>query len=414
MTVTIPEVSTVDFSEVRQRAAAFAADLRERTEEIVRSLSGYQCANVALDEIDRSVDLLDNLHRNREYFQGKVRGTTSFLPLNQPLYATVCFGVVPSLLAEDAALRPPTVLHPHYRKLAEVLDLGRYFPNLRVSYQDREVFVAQRARRTDAVVFTGSPDNAAKVRRLFLKQTLFILNGSGHNPLVVTESADLERAVASALRVVLYNQGQDCAGPNAILVHRSRLAEFQEALLLRLRGLAHRVGPYADPANVVGPNSDPDHPVKIIRMFKEEREFCVHGGEINPVTGMIRPTVFVKDLQRGGNFQEFFAPVFYLQPYDRDEELATYFGDHRYRPHAMYISLFGESPYVESLLDTPLHEPDSILRDTDLHLTEKGYLPYGGQGPAASCRYVNGERVPGATLPQRDIHQHLVAPRLAC
>ncbi|MCK2240365.1 MULTISPECIES: aldehyde dehydrogenase family protein [unclassified Crossiella] len=414
MTVTTAPVSTVDFPEIRQRAACFAAELRERTEEIVRSLSGYQCANVALDEIERSVEFLDNLHHNREYFQGRIQGVTSFLPLNQPLYATVCFGVIPSLLAEDAALRPPTVMHPHYRQLADVLDLPRYFPNLRVSYQDREVFVAQRARRTDAVVFTGSPDNAAKVRRLFLKRTLFILNGSGHNPLVITESADLERAVDSALRVVLYNQGQDCAGPNAILVHRDRLAEFRSALVLRLRGLEHRVGPYADPDNLVGPNSDPDHPLKLIRMFKEDREFCVYGGEVNPVSGLIRPTVFEKDLALGGNFQEFFAPVFYLQPYDSDASLARYFTDHRYRQNAMYISLFGTSPYVDSLLDTPLHEPDSILRDTDLHLTEKGYLPYGGQGPAASCRYVDGERVPGATSPQRDIYQHLVAPRLAC
>ncbi|WP_143342627.1 aldehyde dehydrogenase family protein, partial [Crossiella equi] len=397
---------------VRQRAAAFATELRERGADIVRSLSGYECAGVALDEIERSVEFLDNLHHNREYFRGRVQGVTSFLPLNQPLYATVCFGVVPSLMAEDAAFRPPTVMHPHYRKLAEVLDLPRHFPNLRVSYQDREVFVAQRARRTDAVVFTGSPDNAAKVRRLFLKRTLFILNGSGHNPLVVTETADLALAVESALRVVLYNQGQDCAGPNAILVHRTRLAEFREALVLRLRGIEHRVGPYADPENLVGPNSDPDHALKIIRMFKEDRDFCVYGGDINPVSGLIRPTVFEKDLSLGGNYHEFFAPVFYLQPYDDDADLALYFTDHRYRNNAMYISLFGDSDYVDSLLATPLHEEDSILRNTDLHLTEKGYLPYGGQGPAASCRYVDGERVLGATSPQRDIYQHLVAPRL--
>ncbi|MEU7916942.1 hypothetical protein [Microbispora bryophytorum] len=46
-------------------------------------------------------------------------------------------------------------------------------------------------------------------------------------------------------------------------------------------------------------------------------------------------------------------------------------------------------------------------------MTEKGYLPYGGMGPAASCIYVNGERVEGATLPQRDIYRHLVEPLLA-
>ncbi|MCE7003524.1 aldehyde dehydrogenase family protein [Kibdelosporangium philippinense] len=405
-------LAPIDFAEVRQRAQAFADTLAENHGLIVKSLSEYQCANVALDEIERSVELLTNLHLNQEYFQAKVHGVTTFLPLNQPLYASVCFGVVPSLMAEDTAMRPPTVMHPHYRKLAEILDLPSFFPNLTVSYQDKEEYLVARARRTDAVVFTGTPENAVKVRRAFLKKTLFILNGAGHNPLVVTENADLDRAVDSALRVVLYNQGQDCAAPNAILVHRSRIDVFRAALIRALDELAPRVGPYSDPANIVGPNSDPDHAAKIARVFRDEREHFVYGGETNPVTGMIHPTVFERDLTKGGNYEEFFAPVFYIQPYESDDALKDYFTDERYRQNAMYISLFGDSPYIKSLVDTPLHEPDSVLRDTDLHLTEKGYLPYGGQGPAASCLYTNGERVLGATLPQRDIHRHLVAPHL--
>ncbi|MGM1062616.1 aldehyde dehydrogenase family protein [Saccharothrix sp. Mg75] len=404
-------LTPIDFVEVRERARLFAALLRERTAAIVRGLSGYQCANVALDEIERSVDLLDNLHLNRDYFRAKVGAVTTFLPLNQPLYATVCFGVVPSLMAEDTALRPPTVMHPHYRVLADVLDLTTHFPELHVSYDGKEEFVAQRAHRTDAVVFTGTPENAGKVRKSFPRRTLFILNGSGHNPLVVTETADVDLAVTCALRVVLYNQGQDCAGPNALLVHRDRLAEFRETLLARLRAVEHRIGPYADPDNLVGPNTDPDHAVKMVRRFRDDRRHWVHGGEVNPVSGLIRPAVFEKDLTLGGNFNEFFAPVFFLQPYDGDADLARYFEDRHYAANAMYISVFGDSPYVKSLLDTPLHDADSILWDTDLHLTERGHLPYGGRGPAASCLYVDGVRLPGATLPQRDIYLHLVAPR---
>ncbi|ROP35780.1 aldehyde dehydrogenase family protein [Saccharothrix texasensis] len=411
MTRSAVRPAPVDFTVVQDRARAFAVSLRERAAEIVRSLSGYQCANVALDEIERSVDLLDNLHLNREHFGGKVGAVTTFLPLNQPLYATVCFGVVPSFMAEDTALRPPTAMHPHYRALADVLDLPAHFPELHVSYDDKEEFVARRAHRTDAVVFTGTPENAAKVRRSFPRRTLFILNGSGHNPLVVTETADVDLAVGSALRVVLYNQGQDCAGPNAILVHRERLAAFRETLLARLRDLEHRVGPYSDPDNVVGPNTDPDHALKTGRRFRDERESWVYGGEVNPVSGMIKPTAFEKELALGGNFREFFAPVFFLQPYDDDAELRRYFEDQRYAANAMYVSVFGHSPYVESLIGSPSHDADSILWDTDLHLAEKGYLPYGGRGPAASCLYVDGVRVPGATLPQRDIALHLVARR---
>lgn len=401
---------SISFAVVQRTTGAFADHLRRHSNEIVRSLSGFECFNVAEDEVRRCIELLDNIELNKEYFQFAVRGVTAFLPLNQPLYATVCFGAVPSLMADEVWVRPPTAMQAHYRRLVEVLDLVRHFPNLHVSYEDKDEFVARRAPVTDAVIFTGTPENALKVRSKFLKRALFILNGAGHNPLVVSANADARQAVDSALRVVLYNQGQDCAGPNAILVHQAKYHEFVSTLRRELEDIAHLVGPYEQPQNIVGPNSDPDHAVKISRIFREERGHCTYGGEINPVTGLIRPAIFEKALGHGGNYREFFAPVFFIQRYERDEELARYFGNPQYHPNAMYISLFGDSVYVRRLIDEGRHPVETVLHGVDLHQTEKGYLPYGGMGPAASCLFVNGERKLGATLPQRDIYRHLVAP----
>lgn len=406
----MPSLRSVSFAAVQRTTAAFADHLRRHSNEIARSLSGFECFNVAEDEVRRCTELLDNIELNKEYFQFAVRGVTAFLPLNQPLYATVCFGAVPSLMADEVWVRPPTAMHAHYRRLVEVLDLERHFPNLRVSYEDRDEFVARRAPVTDAVIFTGTPENALKVRSKFLKRALFILNGAGHNPLVVSANADARQAVDSALRVVLYNQGQDCAGPNAILVHEARYHEFVSTLRRELEDIAQLVGPYEQPRNIVGPNSDLDHTLKISRIFREERAHCTYGGEINPITGMIRPAIFEKPLSHGGNYREFFAPVFFIQRYERDQELALYFDNPQYHPNAMYISLFGDSVYVRRLINEGRHPIETVLHGVDLHQTEKGYLPYGGMGPAASCLYVNGERRLGATLPQRDIYRHLVVP----
>ncbi|WP_166285282.1 hypothetical protein [Photorhabdus stackebrandtii] len=74
----------------------------------------------------------------------------------------------------------------------------------------------------------------------------------------------------------------------------------------------------------------------------------------------------------------------------------------------MYISLFGTSGYISHQLDEKLHHKESILHNTDLHKEERGFLPYGGQGPAASCIFYDGERFNGSTLPQRDIYTYLV------
>lgn len=362
-----------------------------------------------MDEIERCVEFLERLELNRPFFERRVRCVTSYLPLNQPIYATTCFGIIPSLLADSAWLRPPTAMHGHYRKLLESLQLERFFPNLNVSFADKETFVSQTAALSDVVIFTGTPENATKVRKSYLKRTLFILNGAGHNPLVVSADASIDTAIESALRVVLYNQGQECAGPNSILVHRQVYGEFIRRLREELLKCEDYVGDYARKENIVGPNSDPDHTLKVVKMFKEYREHCTYGGEINPISGLIRPTVFERPLSLGGNYKEFFAPVFFVQSYAEDAELAGYFEHPLYAPNSMYVSLFGSSRYIDGLVASGKHDANTVLNNTDLHVVEKGYNPYGGYGVAASCLYVNGERIAKPTLPQRDIHEHLVA-----
>lgn len=86
------------------------------------------------------------------------------------------------------------------------------------------------------------------------------------------------------------------------------------------------------------------------------------------------------------------------------------------RAMSNYLALIMCSPLLLSTvmleLNHYLHLPESILLNTDLHAEEHGYLPYGGQGPAASCIWINGERFTGSTLPQRDIYNYLVKPSL--
>ncbi|EGR1116198.1 aldehyde dehydrogenase family protein [Vibrio cholerae] len=403
----------IEINNVLDYCALLSFKLREKSSELVTSLSGYQCKNVTLDEIDRSCDLLDNINKNQEFFIRKIRGVTSFLPLNQPIYASICFGFVPALMANDVCIRPPTAMQEHYKKFMSVIDLTSFIDTLSVSYDEKEIFLSNRVNVTDAVIFTGTPENALKVRKHFRKNILFILNGAGHNPLIVSDDADLQDAVESSLRVVLYNQGQDCAGPNSILVHANIFNEFSKNLISKLNNMRNLIGNYKDSDVIVGPNSDPEHSLKIASIFRNYRNHCIYGGEINPISGMINPTIFSKPLNYGGNYHEFFAPVFFLQSYEEDSDLDLYFSHPNYKNNAMYISLFGTSKYIEKNLRKDLHLPESILINTDLHLEERGYLPYGGQGNAASCIWINGQRVSGSTLPQRDIFNYLVKPAMA-
>ena len=404
----------IDFNETKNKAQNYASFLSKNIEKIALSLQNFECYNVVVDEINRSVDLLTNLDHNQSFFRGRrINRTSVFLPLNQPLYATMCFAVISSFMSKEVCVRPPNRVHRVFKKLSNTIQLKEFFPNIKIFYTDREEFIDTIAPLTEAVIFTGKPENGKKIRKKFHRDILFILNGAGHNPLIITRSANIEKSVNSTLRVTLQNQGQDCAAPNSILVQQDILEEFKEKILLRLRDIEKNIGKYRDKTNIIGANTDSHHTTKIANIFFSLKNYCIYGGEINPITGMIKPTVFEKPLSAGGNYSEFFSPVIMLQPYRHDDDLNEYFMNKEYKKNAMYVSFFGDSEYVKNLIEKKLHTKESILYDTDLHETERGFLPYGGLGCDASCLYFKGKRIDGATLPQRDIYQYLISNNLA-
>lgn len=449
-------LAELNFKEIKEIAEKFATHLKFHQKAIAKALSDYECYKVVKDELDRSTELLRNLDKNEEYFQRRIEQVTAFLPLNQPLYATVVFGAIASLMSSKTYVRPPAAMTETFKKLDAIIKFNSHFPNLHISYEDRDAFV-RLSQKSDVIIFTGDPKNALDVRTRIKKaleaqkiaeQPLFILNGAGHNPVVIAEEADIKKAVESVLRVCLQNQGQDCAAPNAILVHENNLEKFKTILLEKLPKV--KVGPYKDRDNTVGPNTDPKHATKISKFIETNIKDCIYDGRIkanpnielaytkkdqnfidnnpeayahNPqyddpydVSHVIYPTVFLRSLTEDLNsasLSEFFAPIIMVQPYEKDADLQFYFEHPKYKENAMYVSLFGNSNYVEGLLEKGLHTAESILRNTDLHEAEKGYLPYGGLGPGASCVYKkNGELIPGATLVPREIFNYIVAPAI--
>ena len=89
----------------------------------------------------------------------------------------------------------------------------------------------------------------------------------------MTETADLNLAVAGVIEVQLYNQGGDCAAPNAILVAEGVYEEF----LARLHEALHdiKTGSFSDPEVMVGPFHDPKHFRSIRAFLAEERAWLV-------------------------------------------------------------------------------------------------------------------------------------------
>ena len=419
----------IQFGKVEKKALEFANHIQRNLDKITDILLDYESYEVTKDETGRALDLLENLRENKEYFKLRIGPVAAFLPRNQPLYAFTCFVVVPSLMASEVHFRIPKSMQDFFPELLAVLKAKVFFPNVFATIEQHQSFLRRHSAlkmnphtdktipATDVVIFTGTSTRADQLRSIFDSRTLFITNGSGHNPVVVSRDADVNAAVDAVLCLQLYNQGQDCAAPNAILVHREIYDKFCNRLQEKLP--SYKIGHYKDKSARIGPIGDPLDLVGIEDFLVEHRKFIdpFTPGIIRSFDAIIEPTIIHKPLKTGGNFTETFAPIIFIQKYDSDDDLGLYFDDPSYPKNAMYMTIYGTSQYAKSLIGKRingklLHDKSTVLFNTHLHApgVERGTKPYGGYGYGGSNLWIRGKGISKPTLPQRDIYEHVARP----
>lgn len=111
-----------------------ASRLLERTPAVRDRLTEYETHATALDEIQRAEKTLRHLDRERDDIEAaRVQAVSTFLPINQPLYALVLFGIVPALMAGWVAVRPASATAAVVEDLFEILGLDDVVDSLRVA-----------------------------------------------------------------------------------------------------------------------------------------------------------------------------------------------------------------------------------------------------------------------------------------
>lgn len=373
------------------RAEQCAAYIELNRDSLVAILTRLESHEAAEEEVDSSIDALRNVHRELANLRrGSVSSIAVFLPINLPLYSLVLFAAIPSLMADRVDVRLPAATPEWVTDVAACAGLGRFFPRVALHEATRRQFITGIASQAAAVVFTGRHESAEDVREQ-CSGTTFVFQGSGVNPVVVGPSADLaDDVMARIVTSRVFNSGQDCAAPDAFLVHESRAAEFVGALVDRVGELT--IGDYTDPAVRIGPIANPQSLKPLEERMDELKLDVVVGGTVDRAGARVDPTVVVRPIAEHDRITEFFAPIFYVLVYDGDADLARFFGRRECVDNAMYVSLFGQDPVPG------LCESSTVLFNRTVLDVEQGNSAFGGNGCKSNYVAYGDEVVVGPGL----------------
>ncbi|MEX1063939.1 MAG: aldehyde dehydrogenase family protein [Candidatus Paceibacterota bacterium] len=373
--------------------------IRENKKLITDILLEVESYETVEDELYRSMDCLENIKKEKDFLtSAKVKYISSFLPVNLPLYSLVIFGFIPSLMSKKVFVRATKSIAPVVKVLKSIL-FGHY-GGIYVSQDERDDFVRDYVKHSEVILFTGRYQNVQKLERKFPNK-LIIYNGAGINPIIVNMNANIALACDKTLKTRVFNSGQDCAGPDTILIHSEVFSRFVDCLNQKIKKI--KVGGYADRKVRVGRLLKPIHLDTLERDMREGG--VVSGGNIDRENGIVYPTIICKPLSQYKNYREFFAPIFWISEFKNEEELKSYFNTKNYTDFAMYVSVFGDLPRFQIPKST-------VLRNEVVLDVERGNLEYGGYGDKANFVSYMGSRKIKPILISREISQWKVSDNL--
>jgi succinate-semialdehyde dehydrogenase/glutarate-semialdehyde dehydrogenase len=340
----------VAFAE-RARLLARAADVLERDKEQcgrTMTLEMGKTLRSAIAEAEKCAWACRYYAENGERFLAdeeiKTAATRSYIrylplgpvlavmPWNFPFWQVFRFAA-PGLMAGNVALLKHASNVPQCAlAIEEVLRLAGFPEGV---FQTLLVGSSRVARivedpRVAAATLTGSDAAGASLASAagkVVKKTVLELGGS--DPFVVMPSANLEKAIETAVAARTINNGQSCIAAKRFIVHQEIHARFQKEFVERMKAL--RVGDPMDPATDVGPLSSLAERSKLVgqveALVKAGARVLAGGRPVPGKGAFYQPTVLVDVPRFAPSYrEELFGPVamlFRAQGLDEAIEIAN-------------------------------------------------------------------------------------------
>jgi len=237
------------------------------------------------------------------------------MPWNFPFWQVFRF-VAPALMAGNVGLLKHASNVPQCAlAIEEVIRRAGFPPDVfqALLIGSRQVTRVIDDPRVKAVSLTGSEPAGAEVASRAgrqLKKTVLELGGS--DPFVVMPSADLDRAIRTAVEARTINNGQSCIAAKRFIVDRPIAGEFEQRFVKAMQSL--RVGDPMDEATQVGPLATPDILEGLDQQVRRSVEMgarLLTGGNRTKGSGNYYPPTVLADVPKDSPAyrEELFGPV---------------------------------------------------------------------------------------------------------
>jgi len=191
----------------------------------------------------------------------------------------------------------------------------------------------------DAVTFTGSTETARQIAAIANSKRLkrLALEAGGKTPMVVSNHADIDKAVRGIVFAAYFNQGEVCVAGSRILVHETALKEFTEKFIEAAKKIT--IGDPFSENTQLGSVISFEHMESLFVSVNEAVEQgakLISGGKRKSTNTSkklptFEPTVlFSEDDSNTASSEEFFGPVTTIQSYTTNSELVSRLNSSRY------------------------------------------------------------------------------------
>jgi aldehyde dehydrogenase (NAD+) len=288
--------------------------------------------------------------------------------------------LVHAIAAGNAIILKPSEMSEHTSAFIKKMITALYDPSDVFCVEgDAQVSTFLLAQKFDHIFFTGSPAIGKLVMAAAAKHlTSVTLELGGKSPAIVGPTVDMESSVQKIAWGKFLNNGQTCIAPDYVFVHEKVHFQFLAGLEKAIEGFynadAKGIEKSKDYARIVNRRHF-DRIVRLLDDAKEKGAKVIFGGELNPETNYISPTVLSQCTMDMTIMQEeIFGPILPVLTYRSEDEIVQYLSQEE-KPLALYI--FSEDKVFTDFILNNTSAGSSVVNDCLIQFGHSS-LPFGG------------------------------------